>query len=69
MSEAGSPQVALIVGASRGLGLGLCREYLARGWQVIGTVRDPERRSGLHELAERHAGRLRIEQLEMTDAA
>ena len=30
----------LIVGASRGLGLGLAQEYAARGWTVIGTVRD-----------------------------
>lgn len=30
---------ALIVGASRGLGLGLAREHLARGWQVTGTER------------------------------
>src|SRR5581483_5687045 len=32
---------ALILGASRGLGLGLARELLARGWQVVGTVRRP----------------------------
>ncbi|HVY16601.1 MAG TPA: SDR family oxidoreductase [Rhodopila sp.] len=30
---------ALIIGASRGLGLGLVREYRARGWEVTGTVR------------------------------
>lgn len=33
-------QTALIVGASRGLGLGLAGEYLQRGWRVIATVRD-----------------------------
>jgi NAD(P)-dependent dehydrogenase (short-subunit alcohol dehydrogenase family) len=32
-------QTALIVGASRGLGLGLVREFAARGWQVTGTTR------------------------------
>ncbi len=36
-----SSQTALIIGASRGLGLGLAREYLARGWRVIAMVRDP----------------------------
>jgi NAD(P)-dependent dehydrogenase (short-subunit alcohol dehydrogenase family) len=41
--------LALIVGASRGLGLGLVREHLARGWQVIGTVRG-DRPTPLHEL-------------------
>ena len=35
----GTAPTALIVGASRGLGLGLCREFRQRGWQVIGTVR------------------------------
>lgn len=30
---------ALILGASRGLGLGLVRELTARGWTVTGTVR------------------------------
>lgn len=29
----------LIVGASRGLGLGLVREFVRRGWAVTGTVR------------------------------
>ena len=35
-----SDQTALIVGASRGLGLGLAREFAGRGWRVIATVRD-----------------------------
>lgn len=30
---------ALILGASRGLGLGLVREFAGRGWTVTGTVR------------------------------
>ncbi len=30
---------ALIIGASRGIGLGLVREYRARGWTVSGTER------------------------------
>jgi NAD(P)-dependent dehydrogenase (short-subunit alcohol dehydrogenase family) len=30
---------ALVIGASRGLGLGLARELTARGWTVTGTVR------------------------------
>src|SRR3954471_5335120 len=32
---------ALIVGGSRGLGLGLTREHLARGWRVTATARTP----------------------------
>lgn len=30
---------ALVIGASRGLGLGLAREFAGRGWAVTGTVR------------------------------
>lgn len=37
----GTSSTALVVGASRGIGLGLTRELLERGWQVTGTVRDP----------------------------
>lgn len=32
---------ALIVGASRGLGLGLVKRFLERGWDVTATVRKP----------------------------
>jgi NAD(P)-dependent dehydrogenase (short-subunit alcohol dehydrogenase family) len=53
---ASSPHSALIIGASRGLGLALAQEYLKRGWRVVGTVRG---RAVLHDLADRSAGRLR----------
>ena len=32
---------AIIIGASRGLGLGLAHELAHRGWAVTATVRDP----------------------------
>ena len=51
----------LIVGASRGLGLGLAQEYAKRGWHVIGTVRGASPRTGLHALADDSKGRVRIE--------
>lgn len=38
---------ALILGASRGLGLGLAREFAGRGWSVAGTVRQEADRAGL----------------------
>ena len=47
--------LALIIGASRGLGLALAQEYLKRSWSVVGTVRG---RVALHDLADRSAGRL-----------
>ena len=40
---------ALILGASRGLGLGLARELASRGWQVTGTVRREADRAALEQ--------------------
>lgn len=54
------PKAILIVGASRGIGLGLVQEYLARNWQVIATVRNLEA-PALQALSEGAEGRLRIE--------
>lgn len=66
MSEATDRKVALIVGASRGLGLGLAKAFLAKGWDVIATVRDARGRAALDALA---AGdRLSIVTLDITVA-
>lgn len=54
----------LIVGASRGLGHAMAAEFLGRGWNVIGTVRGPDR-SQLHDLADAHPGRVEIEHLDV----
>lgn len=62
---ASSPKTALIVGASRGLGLGLAREYLARGWRVIATTRGNDR--ALAALTGQD--RLRIEHVDIVDTA
>jgi NAD(P)-dependent dehydrogenase (short-subunit alcohol dehydrogenase family) len=59
---------ALIVGASRGLGLGLAREMLARNWTVIATARDVNG-AELAKLARAHPGRLRAEPLDVNDQA
>jgi NAD(P)-dependent dehydrogenase (short-subunit alcohol dehydrogenase family) len=40
---------ALIIGASRGLGLGLTKELLHRGWHVTATVRTASKDMGLEE--------------------
>lgn len=58
------PQTALIVGASRGLGLALAAEYLKRGWHVIATVRGSAR-TQLHDLEASAGGRLEIERLDI----
>lgn len=40
---------ALILGASRGLGLGLARELVQRGWSVTGTIRKEADRAALEQ--------------------
>ena len=39
---------ALIIGASRGIGLGLARAFVQRGWTVTGTVRRMEDAAAVH---------------------
>ncbi|MFD8338095.1 SDR family NAD(P)-dependent oxidoreductase [Streptomyces solisilvae] len=58
---------ALIVGASRGLGHAMAAEFLDRGWNVIGTVRDTSVRTPLHDLADRAEGRVVIEHLDINE--
>ena len=60
-------QTALIVGASRGLGLGLAQEFVRRGWHVIATQRTAGAElAALRTLAE---GRLEIEAMDTTSEA
>lgn len=59
-------KTALIVGASRNIGLEIVRGYLARGWRVIGTVRGSNR-TPLHELADSAQGRLVIARADITE--
>ncbi len=59
---------ALIVGASRGLGLALAEEYLRRGWTVTATIRSVGN-AALDGLAAKHPGRLRIETVNIADDA
>ncbi|NWB94091.1 SDR family oxidoreductase [Pseudomonas agarici] len=57
-----SDKNALIIGASRGLGLGLVQLLLADGWNVTATVRDVHKADAL-----KAAGPVRIESLELDD--
>lgn len=59
--------IILIVGASRGLGHAMAAEFLKKGWNVVGTVRDETRRTSLHDLADEHSGRIEIETLDITN--
>lgn len=56
----------LITGANRGLGLELVRQYLADGWQVIATCRDPAKATSLHDLQTTYNG-LQISPLDVAD--
>jgi NAD(P)-dependent dehydrogenase (short-subunit alcohol dehydrogenase family) len=55
----------LLVGASRGLGYAMAEEFVARGWNVLGTVRGTAR-TRLQDLLERSPGRVEIETLDIT---
>lgn len=53
MAKAEMEKSALIVGASRGLGLGLAKELLDRGWRVTATVRSAPKSSELLDYHDR----------------
>jgi NAD(P)-dependent dehydrogenase (short-subunit alcohol dehydrogenase family) len=58
----------LLIGASRGLGLALAREWAQGGRQVVATVRGSDR-TPLHDLADTCAGRIEIETVDVTEPA
>ncbi len=43
----------LVTGSNRGIGFGLVREYVARGWSVIAACRTPAKAAALNALAEK----------------
>ena len=61
--------VALVVGANRGIGLGVVKAFLEHGWNVVATARVPGAAVDLQALAEQNAGRVEIVTLDMGDAA
>jgi NAD(P)-dependent dehydrogenase (short-subunit alcohol dehydrogenase family) len=62
-------RLALIVGANRGIGLGVTKVFLAHGWDVIATAREPDKAAALQALAAAHPGRVSIPRLDIGDAA
>jgi len=58
-------QTALIVGASRGIGLGLVEELTRRGWEVTGTARSAEGGKALKAVD----GKVRVETVDTADRA
>jgi NAD(P)-dependent dehydrogenase (short-subunit alcohol dehydrogenase family) len=58
---------ALVVGASRGLGLGLAAELKSRGWNVVATVRDGAGEDRVKALIAKPDGSIQAEHLDIND--
>ncbi|MEG5265288.1 SDR family oxidoreductase [Pseudomonas sp. JDS28PS106] len=56
-------KTALIIGASRGLGLGLVQRLTEQGWKVTATVRDPHKADALKALPNVHIETLDIDEI------
>jgi NAD(P)-dependent dehydrogenase (short-subunit alcohol dehydrogenase family) len=57
----------LLIGASRGLGLAIAKEYLARGAHVVASVRGVDH-TALHDLGSTYVDLLEIEDVDITNA-
>ena len=64
-SEPSRSKTAVIVGASRGLGLALTEELWLRGWQIIATQRD--RAPALEALAARSGDAIALQSIDIAD--
>jgi NAD(P)-dependent dehydrogenase (short-subunit alcohol dehydrogenase family) len=60
-----STRNVLLIGASRGLGLGLAKLFAARNWNVVATERSSS--AGLQAVAASVTGRMRIERVDITN--
>jgi NAD(P)-dependent dehydrogenase (short-subunit alcohol dehydrogenase family) len=68
MSTTNTRQRVLLIGASRGLGLALAREWARDDRHVVATVRGSAR-TPLHELADKRPEAIEIESLDVTEPA
>ena len=59
-------KTAIIVGASRGLGLGLAREFARRDWQVTATARNTATAAQLAEAVVASEGRIAIDEVDIS---
>ncbi|WP_429911313.1 SDR family oxidoreductase [Glycocaulis sp.] len=59
----------LITGASRGVGLALAGVFAEQGWDVVATCREGPDNAALAALSDTFADRVRIETLDVSDAA
>jgi NAD(P)-dependent dehydrogenase (short-subunit alcohol dehydrogenase family) len=59
--------VAVVTGASRGIGRAVALELARRGFETVATMRDPAAGAALPEEAAAAKGSLRVERLDVTD--
>ena len=62
-----SPLNVVVIGGSRGIGLGFVKEYLSQGHQVFATYRNNGKGEELKSLQESHSHTLKLTELEITD--
>ncbi|KAG1671272.1 hypothetical protein FOA52_010843 [Chlamydomonas sp. UWO 241] len=62
-------KTVVVTGGSRGVGLGLVRQFLERECKVVATTRNPESADALRELGAAHASRLSVTKLDTSDGA
>jgi len=60
--------VALVTGASRGIGRAVALELAGRGFEVVATMRDPDAGVSLRKQADSQKLALRVERLDVDDA-
>ena len=65
MNSSKNTSTVLITGASRGLGLEFCRQYLAKSWRVIAVARNIS--PALAELKSTYPGALETFEVDLTD--
>src|SRR5262245_27863566 len=59
----------LVTGANRGIGYEFARQCAERGDSVFATCRKPDEVKDLGQLASKHAGRLRVVAMDVSDPA
>jgi len=57
----------VVTGTSRGIGLELVRQLVARGDHVVATARQPNEASELQELAKAHRDAINVVQMDVQD--
>lgn len=69
MGDTGPGRCALVTGANTGIGLACALRLARRGFQVVATVRSPEKADVVHKAAAGAGVAVRTELLEVTDAS